>query len=248
MKKTGLIFLAIFTLAAFQAADAQQEQVPLPAGFALGKAPAFSKWQIVFSYDDDKSAAAGAAAPAGTTGAGKGAVPGTPAPPPRPRQVTVTRTDPLWHAVLVDTNGGTKECWGDGEFMYLKPVSESQAVPLLKGSRFGMNDSSRFVANAQGDFPDFDWISPKTYIGSQKGMFIFREEGENGAMAWIAANTGYPISWKKGKETRMFQILPPPTEQLTFPADVAKTSQISRRIHEYNNYAPPQRVLPPPSS
>jgi hypothetical protein len=46
--------------------------VPLPPGFALGKIPAFAKWQIVFSYDDDnKSSAAGAAASAGTTGIGK---------------------------------------------------------------------------------------------------------------------------------------------------------------------------------
>jgi hypothetical protein len=132
--------------------------------------------------------------------------------------------------------------------MYLKPVAESQAVPLLKSSRFGMGDSSRFVANAQGNFPDFDWVSSKTYIGSQKGMFIFQEGGDNGATAWVAANTCYPVSWKKGKETRMFQILPPPTDTLTLPGDVAKVSQISRRIREERDYAPPQRTLPPPPS
>jgi hypothetical protein len=244
MKKTWLVFLVISALAGVQAADAQQGQaVPLPPGFALAKMPAFSKWQIIFSYDDDKPATAGVAAPAATPGTGKEA-----APPPRPRQVTVTRTDPVWHAVLVNTSGGTKECWGDGDFMYLKPTSESEAVPLFNNSQFSMSDSSRFVSNVQGGFPDLEWVSQKTYVGSQKGVFIFQEGGDDGAKAWIAADTCYPISWKKGKETRMFQILAPPTEALVLPADIAKISQISKRIHDNNNYAPPVRILPPPPS
>jgi hypothetical protein len=243
MKKTWLVFWMVSALAGFKAADAQEEQLTLPPDFALGKMPAFSKWQILFSYDDDKPAAGAAApAPKGVKAA------------PRARQVTVTRTDPLWHAIVVNTDGTTQECWGEANFLYFRPASGGQPFEFHSDSRVNFGGSSNFITNyAQGDFPDLAWISPKTYIGGQKGIFVFQEsedkrnKGDKGAMAWVAADTRYPISWKKGNETRVFHILTPPTDQITFPPDIAKMAQQARIIENINNFTPPPPPPPPPS-
>jgi hypothetical protein len=246
MKKPFLIVSVVAALGMFQAAYAQSEQPALPPGFALAKPPAFSKWQIIFSYDDDKSAAGGGDASAAAAGTGK--VPGAGV-PSQSRQLTVTRTAAYWQAVLVTATGETRECWGDGETAYFKPSSEASMLVLVKhrdSDRFNVDSYSALISNYnQLDFPDLDWISPQTYLGVQKGMLIF-QQGENGAMAWVAADTRYPISWKKGKETRIFQFLSPPTDVLTLPVEVAKISLELKRGHQIDNSAPPQRVLPPP--
>src|ERR1700722_14084883 len=170
MKKTWLIFWIVSALAGFQAADAQEEQITLPPDFALGKMPAFSKWQILFSYDEDKPAG-GAVVPA---------VMGV-KPALRARQVTVTRTDSLWHAIVVNTDGSTQECWGEGEFVYFRPDPRNQPLEFHDDRRVDFGGSSRFaISYDQGDFPDLAWVSPKTYIGGQKGIFVFQESEDKG--------------------------------------------------------------------
>ena len=237
MKVTWLILGVISTLAAFQTADAQQEQLTLPPNFSLGKMPAFSKWQIVFSYDNDKPAGEAAVPAANGFKATSLA-----------RQVTVTRTNSLWHAIVVDTDGTSQECWGEGDFVYYKPNSTSPPLGFHNDKRLGFGGSSRFATSyPQGDFPDLAWVSPKTYIGGQKGLFIFREGGDTGATAWIAADTWYPVSWKKGKETRVFHVLAPPTDPITFPSDIAKMADETRRINNINKIATPKPPPPPPS-
>ena len=244
MKKKWLISL-IVTLAALQTVKAQEEQVALPPNFALAKMPAFSKWQIVFSYEDDKSVAAGS-----TPGSVKD-------PLIRPRQVTITRTNPFWQAVMVETNGETQECWGAGSLDFFKPTPESRPIELQyhgadrygNAPKFDIGGYTRFLCNySLSDFPDLEWVSPRTYVGGQKGILIFRKgSGNETTTAVIAADTFYPVSWTKDKEIRTFRILSPPTDRITLPADAAKILEEVKHVEALGGYVPPRppNAVPP---
>jgi hypothetical protein len=227
-------------------AGAQEEQLSLPPDFALAKAPAFSQWKVTFSFTEDTAAATGGgASPAANATDGKNA-------PLHPKQLTVTRTAPIWHAVLVMTNGNIMECWGDGHWAYMVPTPTSAAIALSPhGStgRYDMGGYSELICDYnQFDYPDLDWISPQTYVGSRKGVFIFREKNANGATATIAADARTPVTWTNGFETRVFRFLPPPADKLVFPEGIGKISADLKRLHDINSSSVPQTdLLSPPA-
>jgi hypothetical protein len=242
--KMKCLMMGFLSALAMLRAGAQEEQLSLPPDFALAKAPAFSQWEVTFSFKEETAAATGGGAPpAANVPAGKNA-------PIYPKQLTVTRTAPIWHAVLVMTNETTAECWGDGHWAYMVPTPTSSAIALSPHSstgRYDMGGYSKLICDYdQIDYPDLEWISSQTYIRSGKGVFIFREKSENGATATIAADARTPVTWTNGIETRVFRFLPPPTDMLEFPEGIGKISAELKHLHDLNSETVPQRVLPPP--
>src|SRR3984957_3656786 len=160
MKTKWLIVVFLCGLTIFRVA-AQEEQLSLPPDFAIAKTPAFSKWEVTFSFGEEKTTATGDSAPPSVNVAnGKNA-------PIHPKQLTVTHTNPLWHAALLMTDGNTMECWGDGQMAYLVLPTTPKPMALGKNGfrRYDLGGFTKFICDYnQIDYPDVEWISPQTYI------------------------------------------------------------------------------------
>jgi hypothetical protein len=94
------------------------------------------------------------------------------------------------------------------------PESHS-VIPI---AQFNPGYNPAFLDYSSSDFPDIDWVSPKTYLGTQSGTiyWVFKQ-GDDGTMAWIDLTTRLPARWQRGNEIRVFKFLPPPTEPLQLP-------------------------------
>jgi hypothetical protein len=222
MKNRHLIFAAMTILAAVSgenrslvADDSGGGETPLPDGPLLNVAPDFSTWQITFSYASDKPSAAGKAPPA-------------PLPPPPgilstlpPRTITVIRTKPLWHAEIIDTAGWKMDQWDDGASRYyIASGSPPRFVPNGYGS------DPKFTDFTTASFPNMDWISAATYVGtapmdSHKCMVFSKGDMK----AWIDLETRFPVRWQRtDAETRTFRRLSPPDDKLILPSSISKIS------------------------
>jgi len=244
MKKLLFTLLVLSVSSALRGDDAALQMAPLPNGFSLARLPAYAKWEILFSYPDDKDPSATSA---GTAGAGD-----TEAPPvmARPRLVTVTRTDPIWHAVMTDTAGATRDSWGDGLYVYLQPLGADSPVPVSTQSHVkNWSGSMLFLTCYNGaDFVDTDWISPATYVGKRANMFVFRQAGEAGWEVSVDENTRLPVLWKQGKVTRTLRVLDAPTGMQQMAPAVRKMSADLRHFHQASIAPPRPRDSLPPGS
>lgn len=196
-------------------ADPAVVPTPLPNGPLVDQGGAFSAWQITYSYDSDKPAAGGKAPPV-PEAAGHSRVSAL-----SPRTLTLTRTKPLWHAVTVDTTGGKVEQWCDGSVRFLVEGGRPPSLPP-SGGLF----DAKFPNFSAKYFPDMDWISASTYLGTQtmnsRPCLLF---GKGDMKAWIDLETRFPVRWQRGDaETRTFRQLPTPADMLTLPPDVLKAS------------------------
>jgi len=210
----GLFFAG---LTASMAVDpASLEQTPLPAGRLINRAPDFSKWEIDFSYGNDKKAS-------GTTSTPPTSLLG-PVKFGRPKSVVITRTKPLWHGVLVDEFDNKTEAWFDGAVPYvIGPLQTTAVVMYMNTPGLQMPQFLNYRGN---DFPDVDWVSAQTYLGTEKGTsyWVF-QNGSNGPTIWINSTTRYPVRWQSGPETRTFRFLEPPDGMLELPPDIARLSK-----------------------
>jgi hypothetical protein len=222
MKKRNLIAALLTVFAALflgdqglVAADPAVEPTPLPNGPLLDAGANFSAWQIVYSYASDKPSAGGKPPQA------------PPKPPPGtfstlpPRTITVIRTERLWHSETIDTSGEKMDQWFDGLVRFFVENGIPPELPP-SGSQF----AARYPNFSAIGFPDMDWISPSTYLGTQtmnsRPCLLF---SKGDMKAWINLETRFPVRWQRGDaETRTFRQLPPPTEMLTLPPDVIKAS------------------------
>ena len=216
------------------------EKTPLPTGPLINRAPDFSQWQIAFSYAKSAKSAAGAAGAAGAPDAAAAPAGAEPTAKPHiPKEVTVTRTKPRWHAELVYQDGKKMESWCDGLMRYEVGPEPGMVMPIAE---FNPGYNPAFLEYSTADFPDVDWVSPATYLGTLKDTpyWVF-QQGEGGAMVWIDSTTRFPVRWQRAFETRVFKFLAPPTELLTLPGNVAKISEDLRRIRQLSNQVPPHR-------
>lgn len=234
MKRTrltcGVLFWGICISAAADP-ETTYEQTPLPPGPIIKQAPAYSQWQISFSYasrtPDQGSASSASAAsdPANAPGSHL------------PRLLTVTRTKPQWHTMLVDVSGVKKEAWFDGSMLFAVGQKDSSVVPINMSSPRGRDELMDYSPGH--DFPDVDWVSRNNYLGTQDGKTWVFKYGPEGPTVWVDSTTHYPFRWQKGLETRTIQFLDPPTEQLKLPANVADVAADLRRLNELSRVAPP---------
>ncbi len=228
--------LLLLVSGAFAADPAgEYDPTPLPSGPLLKKMPNYAVWQVTYVFEVAK-------APAPPAGDATVAVPpGEAAKAPvshLPKLLTITQTKPFWHAVAVDLSGEKHETWSDGTVRYEVGATESEILPI-SNSVPGNEVRVRNYFGTKGDFPDMDWISAKTYLGTQKGTAFWVFEGPEGMMAWIDSGTLNPVRWKKGSETRTFQILPEPTSRLVLPPKVARLSEAIKRLEALSRSAPP---------
>jgi hypothetical protein len=210
----GLFFAG---LSASLAVDpASLDQTPLPAGRLINRAPDFAKWEITFSYPKDNKAS-------GTTST-------TPPPVPgavnigRPQSLIITQTRPLWHGVLIDEFKNKTDAWYDGAVPYITGPLQTKAVVMYMNTP-GLQ-MPKFLNYRGNDFPDVDWVSAQTYLGTEKvtSYWVF-QNGPTGPTLWINSTTRYPVRWQSGPETRTFRFLDPPDGLLELPPDIAQLSK-----------------------
>jgi len=226
MKRRNLIaaFLAVLAVASpadqsLLAAGPAVAPTPLPDGPLLNAGGDFSAWQITYSYASDKPSATGKPPPAPT-----------PTPPGNisflpPRTVTLVRTKPLWHAVAIDIAGGKMDQWCDGSVRFFVENGIPPELPPVGGPF-----DKKFPNFSAMGFPDLDWISPSTYLGTQtldtNKCMVF---SKGDMKAWIDLKTRFPVRWQQGGETRAFRQLPPPDGMLTLPPDISKISDALKK-------------------
>ncbi|HEX4086238.1 MAG TPA: hypothetical protein VHY22_15080 [Chthoniobacteraceae bacterium] len=225
MKATIVLLMAIPALAmgsADQKAPAVYEQSPLPSGPLVARAPDFSKWEIDY-YNSAIPASSGNQA---------GGQPGSDA----PKSVTVTRTKPLWHAVLLRGDGSKSEEWYDGVCKY-EVGPDSKVTPI---SNFNPGYHNAYLDYSNSDFPDMEFVSRNTYLGLQKGTsdWVF-QSGTDGPKAWIDSTTRLPVRWQQGSEVRVIKFLQPPAQPLVLPKNIAPLSAAIKKVKEETSVAPP---------
>ena len=163
-----------------------------------------------------------------------------------PRRVTVTLTRPIWHAEVFDEAGRKSDCWFDGIVPFLQ--SHGQPEPMVAPQE-GFDDPSikrhytipAFLNCTESDFPDVEWVSAKTYLGSQKSEsadYLIFQQSEGGAKVWIDSATRFPVLWQNGGETRRFQFFPPPTKSLVLPAEITQLSKAIKYLRKISTNVP----------
>ncbi len=177
--------------------------------------------QITYSYPDDQTKpAASAKSPPPP---GPALFPNTPI-----RQLTLTRAKTLWHALRVDIYGNSMGKWYDGrEYFYeAAGISGPQANDAAT-DQFNLKVLPDFT---RVDFPDMAWVSPQTYSGVEtvetRRCMVFKKDDMT---AWIDLESRFPVQWKRGGETRIFQQLPPPEGPLVLPPKIAAIAESLKR-------------------
>jgi len=205
------------------------EPPPLPPGPLLQKMADYSAMKITYSYpQEQEKAIATDKSPPGPTLFSLTPI----------RQLTLTRTKPIWHAVRVDVYGNNLGQWYDGHNSYCEVVGISE--PAVNNPAQGQTYSAGMPDLNQTDFPDMGWISPQTYTGVETMVghkcLVFKK---NDMTAWIDLESRLPVQWQRGKETRTFQQLPPPTALLALPPKIAAFAAIIyRNDHKWDKFRP----------
>jgi hypothetical protein len=186
------------------------ESTPLPSGPLVNRVSNNSQWTILFSYEEQTPPNNSGSPTSGKAGG-------------RPQTIAVTETRPIWHGLQTNQDGQKTDCWFDG-YMYF--ITGFQGIPAaLDMSVRGAMLPRFFDRIARNQFPDFDWVSPTTYIGTQKGTTYWVFRNGSGTTAWVDFNSRNPARWQSGGEVRTFQFSPSPSEKLGLPPDVAKLSK-----------------------
>ena len=206
-------------------ADPGYEQTPLPSGPFINRVPSYSAWRITFTY---KSFAKG-----GNEVQAKDLA------PTLPQSVEVTRTGPLWHAELTDVSGRKTDSWCGEDIPYIKGPGMSSPVREDPSNRLAFDLPPLLNYLGNHDFPDVNWVSARTYLGTEKGSkyWVFQKH-EKGPTVWVDSGTRYPVRWQQENETRIFTFLPTPTENIIFPPDVARMMEERAHFNRMVNTRP----------
>ena len=204
------------------------EKVPLPPGPLLKRVADFSAWKITYYYPRNAE---------NTKELTDGIDPGMSLLPNVPKRITLTRTKPLWRAEIEDVNGNIlDQCWDGNVEMIVAPGSSTAG--LAPSAFMGGRSTVNF---AQVDFPDFEWISDKTFVGLQpqrgRSCMVFVKDDMT---AWVDLESRMPVFWQKGTQTRTYEKLATPTSPLTLPAPAAALSEALKKDQERLMRKPPK--------
>lgn len=240
MNPANLIRIGLlgFTVISALAADPAITQEPLPPGFLLRRIPDFSSWRISFTYTQDKAKPAEEKQPDYPPNAETYGLPFA------PRSITITRTKPRWLVVIQDVKGNTMEQCSDGlsEFVSGSTLPEALLVPrtpMVSGPE-NLTDYGRV------DFPNLEWISKETYMGTQTNnerTYLVFTKGD--MTAWIDSASRLPVLWKQGGETRTFEQLPSPSKMVDLPPQAAALAEAIKKDLERLKRPGPPKMLPP---
>ena len=212
---------------------AEIESSPLPSGALLVRAPSLARWQITSSSESAPSASPAAASSLPQPSLPRAA---------EVRQITVTKSGMAYYReVLFDDSSELDEWWVAGVQVTQKKGHPGLLVSHQTGDLFYMN----FVSS---DFPEFDWIGPKTYIGIQKlggrKCLVFKSQIQRvpevamrgmspeelmsaqkdlqPVMAWIDLETRLPLQFATEGKKETYTFLLPSSGPLVLPSAVEK--------------------------
>jgi len=180
---------------------------PLPPGPLVASIANTASWEIVFQYRDDEDREG---RPAGNSSMHQR----------DPKRIELIRTQPLWHAIVVDGAGSTREFWSNGILIYTPPPDGAQPM-ILAVNRESLDPRVQtrvLAALGSGKFPDFEWLTQASYQGMEKkagrNCLIFQNDDKE---AWIDAESRAPILWRQGVEVRTFLQKSAPPAMLSLP-------------------------------
>ncbi len=240
-------FLAIACLFRAEAAPLpEQTPVPLAPGPLLNRAPDYSQWLV-----SSKSGPADAVQ----------------APDQKTKYDQITRvrkTGSIRYEITANADGRRFEKWCTGNL-------QATVIPGVKDPQIAMASAVAkgnvgYTDYSQSDFPGFEWISRKNYIGTQSmagvPCIVFHtgpdDTGAAALSGTAAPNPGAPVAIPKGGSTayiaadsrlpvllvadgsmKFFQFEAPPSTPLVLPPNVeAALDNITMRLR--------QAAAPPP--
>jgi hypothetical protein len=201
---------------------------PLPPGPLLNRAPQMAQW--VISFKSAPAAPAASASPAAGT-----AVAGPPKADPRDYQVYVTKTGSTYHVQMVGGYFQRVDKWClDGFQISVVPNAQ---LPLVS---YGGQKDDLFMNFARTDFPSFEWVSAKNFMGVQKvsgfDCMIFRDHLREpqifggrpshikaDVQAVIDLRSRLPLYLQVGDSLASYQYGSAPTVMLTPPPNIMET-------------------------
>lgn len=188
---------------------------PLPPGPLVAAIENTAAWEIAFQYRDDE---AKEGQPAGKSSLHQR----------DPKKIELIRTRPLWHAIVVEGSGSTREFWSNGMLIYA-PLPDGAQPMILSINRDNLDPRVQarvLAALGAGKFPDFEWLTPESYQGMEKKAgrtcLIFRNDDKE---AWIDAESRAPVLWRQAAEVRTFIQKPAPAAMLSLPAGLSSILQ-----------------------
>ncbi len=211
------------------AADSSTATAPrpaLPSGPLLQAAPAFSRWEINFTYPEEP-----------------GKKEKSPANPETlPRQIITTKTDKIIHEVTTYLSGKQTDKWYSDKLQYEKATG-TNSWRVKTGSITNKSyDDGTYVPYPATGFRDLDWIGPGAYIGTipagNRSCLVFSKFDASKislsdpntqkkvletqqTIAFIDAETRFPITMREGKVVRVYHFTEPPAGMQAFPVDLA---------------------------
>jgi hypothetical protein len=161
----------------------------------------------------------------------------------------VAKAKTIYREERVFSNGKKFETWRVGAMQISAlPGSGELAISEPSASDIGLTDPEAYTDYSKTDFPGFEWISKKNYLGVQemagRQCLVFKdsvsdlsedaiavaEENPEGApkipvrrsptAAWIDLETRLPVVLQKGDRKSAFVFGPTPAAMLTLPPKI----------------------------
>jgi len=198
-----ILFLGMGSLIDFTvAAQPQAASDPLPSGPLLKRAPDSAQW-LVYSYL--KGAAEAGADPKQK--------------PAFDERTLVKKTGTIRCEITDGALGHNYTKWCSGNL-------QAQVYPGVKDPVISV--SSGNSGASASDFPGFDWISPKNYIGIRKalGMDCLAFQQGGGRLAYVSVETRLPVMLQQSEFTYVYQFQTPPAAIQVPPSEVQEAFKV----------------------
>ncbi len=215
----------------------------VPNGLLLKAAPAFSEWEITFTYPQDLPDAIAAQRKDSLYQRG-------------PRRSVVTKTQNILREVILRVNGEKVERWQIDRTVYI--FAPQAGFWAMYGPEFHRNnrdgDSEKLPLPESG-FSGLNWISAETFAGnlSENGreflIFVPVDSGpidlsdvkalkNLSTIAFVDAYTRLPVSVRENGIQKAFVFRNAPSQKLSPPADLATDLKRAAEIEAKSNIAP----------
>jgi hypothetical protein len=214
------IFFGIASLVGAAAAQSPQATPPpLGPGPLLKRAPNFSQWLISSKLG---SADAPLVPDANTK---------------FDQRTLVRKTGAIRYEITAYVDGRRTEKWCQGDFQAAVIPGEANPIVTVRGANAV---GGGFTDYSKSDFPGFEWISKRNYIGVQTmegvSCIVFHEGSKGGGdapstaggnTAYIAADTRLPVLLQADDGTAtLYQMEAPPSTPLAIPPNVQASFDI----------------------
>lgn len=223
--------------------DASAVKPVLPAGSLLRPAAEFSRWEITFTYTDDKKKDSASekseAANTKNHSATPDAVPDSSS--NRPRKILVTKTKRIIHIEQTDMSNRKSDAWFNGSTKYMKDPSGSAWMPLDPVSVAHTGQAVNYDPLPASGFRGLELVKDSNYAGSieyggttclvfvlggykkvnlQDGAKGLKQLDTEEKCVYIGSETRLPVAVRTRGELQSFHFDSQPTAMQTLPADL----------------------------